>query len=170
MKLSTMMVVIALSILTALAAPVSAGGTTQISGDGVVLGFGAACGPDGETSDPNGVTIELTAGDLVGCWFTDEITYFQQNPSGTVQERGRETFKVYNDDDELVGSFNTTYKFTGKFLPDFTEVHGRCQHPIVAGSGTGIFEGVTGRVDFKDIDPENGLGILEYRGHITNGS
>ena len=30
------------------------------------------------------------------------------------------------------------------------EIFGRCQHPIVAGSGEGVFEGVTGRIDMKD--------------------
>ena len=52
-----------------------------------------------------------------------------------------------------VGTFATTYKFSSKWAPDVStgsEVHGRCQHPIVAGSGTGGFAGVTGRVDFKD--------------------
>lgn len=47
------------------------------------------------------------------------------------------------------------------------EVRGRCQHPLVAGSGTGGFAGATGRVDFKDIigDPITYV----YRGHIRVG-
>jgi hypothetical protein len=41
----------------------------------------------------------------------------------------------------------------------------RVKHPIVEGSGTGGFEGATGRVDFKDIigDPVT----FDYRGHIS---
>jgi hypothetical protein len=37
------------------------------------------------------------------------------------------------------------------------------QHPIVEGSGTGILEGVTGRLYFKD-DVE--AGTFPYRGHL----
>jgi len=143
--------------------PASAEGAAQIAGDGVVLGAEAECG--GETSL---WTLELTDGSLVGCWYTDAITYGKGNPSGTYQERGEETFvgSYYDADGNEIGfgSFSTTYKFTGKFAPDGTEIHGRCQHPIVSGSGTGVFEGVTGRVDFKDVEPA--LGILEYRGHL----
>jgi hypothetical protein len=43
------------------------------------------------------------------------------------------------------------------------EVRGRCQHPIVSGSGG--FAGATGRVDFKDIveDPITYV----YRGYTN---
>ena len=41
---------------------------------------------------------------------------------------------------------------------------GVCQHPIIVGSGTGGFEGVTGRVDFKD---DVVTGDYPYRGHIS---
>lgn len=152
----------AIAVPTALAAQ----GATQIAGDGQVVGFGEPCGPDGEMSAPDGVTIELTAGSLVGCWFTTEVTHFAVTPSGTIQERGRETLKVYDEEGDVVGTFSTTYKFTGKFEDGGAgdEIHGRCQHPIIKGSGTGMFEGVTGRVDFKDVDPA--AGILEYRGHL----
>ena len=67
---------------------------------------------------------------------------------------------------ESEGTFATTYKFESKWDPDVStgsEVHGRCQHPIVAGSGTGGFEGATGRVDFKD---EVTTGQNFYWGHI----
>ena len=60
------------------------------------------------------------------------------------------------------------YRFESKWDPDVSsgvEVRGRCQHPIVEGSGTGGFEGVSGRLDFKDIigDPVTYV----YRGHIS---
>jgi hypothetical protein len=45
-------------------------------------------------------------------------------------------------------------------------VHGRCQHPITEGTGTGAFAGVIGRPDFKD-DVESA--VFHYRGHITLG-
>jgi hypothetical protein len=35
------------------------------------------------------------------------------------------------------------------------EIFGRCQHPIVEGSGTGNYEGVGGQLFFKD-DVESG--------------
>jgi hypothetical protein len=66
-----------------------------------------------------------------------------------------------------VGTFATTYKFTSKWDPDAStgsEVHGRCEHPIVADSGTGGFAGATGRVDFKD---DVTTGEFLYRGHIS---
>jgi hypothetical protein len=31
------------------------------------------------------------------------------------------------------------------------EIHGRCHHPVVAGSGTGDFIGITGELRFKDV-------------------
>jgi hypothetical protein len=39
----------------------------------------------------------------------------------------------------------------------------RCQHPIVEGSGAGIYEGVSGRLDFKnDVEAGN----YPYKGHL----
>jgi len=63
------------------------------------------------------------------------------------------------------GTFTTTYKFEAKLDADGAEVRGRCQHPIVSGSGTGGFAGASGRVDFKDIigDPT----FFVYRGHVS---
>jgi hypothetical protein len=62
-------------------------------------------------------------------------------------------------------NFTTTYKFESKWDPDVStgvEVKGRCEHPIVA--GTGDFAGITGRVDFKDVVAN---GTFVYRGHLT---
>jgi hypothetical protein len=68
-------------------------------------------------------------------------------------------------DDVSAGTFTTTYNFEAKLNADAAEVRGRCQHPIVSGSGTGGLVGATGRVDFKDIigDPITYV----YRGHIS---
>jgi hypothetical protein len=41
-----------------------------------------------------------------------------------------------------------TFTFTGKFDAVGNEIHGRCHHPIV--SGTGGFTGVTGVINFTD--------------------
>ena len=70
------------------------------------------------------------------------------SPSGTYRETGTETFVgQYNGQ---AGTFRTTYRFTAKYeecdnnIPSGEELLGHCQHPIVAGSGTGVFAGVSG--------------------------
>ena len=155
--------VLVVGLMVALAAP-AAGATNQISG----VAFydpGGICpsGPAGYTLVPPTVMT----GSLEGCWYTKVVTAKDNGrPSGVYQERGEEIF-VGTLDDGPVGTFATTYKFSSKWDPDVStgsEVHGRCQHPIVAGSGTGGFAGVTGRVDFKD---DVATGEFIYRGHIT---
>jgi hypothetical protein len=43
------------------------------------------------------------------------------------------------------------------------EIFGRCKHPIVEGSGTGIYEGVSGQLFFKDNVE---TGTFSSRGHL----
>ena len=77
---------------------------------------------------------------------------------------GIETF--VGEYEGMDGTFNTTYLFTAKYVDCATlaeEIWGRCQHPIITGSGTGDFSGVTGRFDIKD-DVE--AGNLPYKGHL----
>ncbi|MEO6654062.1 MAG: hypothetical protein ABIP17_15550 [Ilumatobacteraceae bacterium] len=109
------------------------------------------------------LTMEAGNGDLVGCWYTDTLIVVQETTSGVYQERGTETFIGCLTDGVTCGTFSTTYKFTAKFAADGSEIRGRCEHPIVSGSGTGDFEGVTGRVDFKD---DVVTGEFNYRGHL----
>ncbi len=94
------------------------------------------------------------SGSLEGCWYTRVDTVKDNGaPSGVYLETGREVF-VGSLDGGPDGVFTTTYRFESKWDPDVStgsEVRGRCQHPIVAGSGTGGFAGASGRVDFKDI-------------------
>jgi hypothetical protein len=108
----------------------------------------------------------VMAGSLVGCWYTKVLTSKDNGtPSGVYIERGEEVF-VGSLDGGPVGTFATTYLFTSRWAPDVStgsEVRGRCQHPIVAGSGTGGFEGATGRLDFKD---DVVTGEYFYRGHL----
>jgi hypothetical protein len=141
---------------------VLAKGAVQISG---ISYYDAtdACNSAGQ-----GATYALNmTGDLEGCWyiFVDE---FDCSPSGTYREIGRELFVgTYMGE---TGSFWTTYKFEAKYegcAEDGSyigaELLGRCQHPIIEGSGEGVFEGVTGRLDMKDdIDAGN----YPYRGHL----
>ncbi|HEX7846813.1 MAG TPA: hypothetical protein VF476_13510 [Chitinophagaceae bacterium] len=137
-------------------------GATQISG----LGFWDAA--DGCNSGAQGADFALTmTGDLEGCLyvFVDE---FECSPSGTYSEIGREKFVgTYNGE---AGEFWTTYRFEAKYEGCAEngsylglEIFGRCQHPIVEGSGKGVFDGVKGRLDLKD-DIE--AGNYPYRGHF----
>jgi hypothetical protein len=135
------------------------GGATQISG------IGYYAGPS-ECNDPEGVgsTYDLTmTGDLEGCHYVFVETA-RCSAGGAYNETGTETFVgLYNG---APGTFETTYRFTAKYTDCANlvgEIVGRCQHPITAGSGEGVFEGVTGRLDFKD-DIEKGN--FPYRGHF----
>ncbi len=106
-------------------------------------------------------------GDLVGCLYVF-VDDFNCSPSGTYRETGREYFVgTYNGGS---GTFWTDYKFESKFescAPDGSylgaEIFGRCQHPLKKGSGTGVFEGVSGRLDFKD---DIAAGNFPYKGHL----
>jgi hypothetical protein len=103
----------------------------------------------------------IMTGDLEGCLYTFVETA-EPSPSGTYRETGTELF-VASDG---VSTFETTYRFEARYedvTDPATEIFGRCQHPILEGSGTDIYEGVTGRIDFKD-DVE--AGNFPYRGHL----
>lgn len=137
-------------------------GATQISG------LGSWDATDGCNSAGQGADFALTMnGDLNGCLyvFVDE---FDCSPSGTYREVGREKFVgTYNGQP---GTFWTSYKFEAKYEGCSengsylgAEIFGRCQHPIVDGSGTGVFDGVSGQLNFKD-DIE--AGNYPYRGHL----
>ena len=115
--------------------------------------------PEGQGSD-----YDLTmTGDLEGCHYVFVETA-RCSAGGAYNETGTETFVgLYNG---APGTFETTYRFTAKYTDCANlvgEIVGRCQHPITAGSGEGVFEGVTGRLDFKD-DIE--MGNFPYRGHF----
>jgi hypothetical protein len=162
---------IMIGMLTALAAvaaitvlkkpsPALAQGATQISG----IAFFAEPGecnadPEGEGSD---FALRMT-GDLEGCHYVF-VEDAGCSPSGTYRELGTEIFVGYYNG--ALGTFKTTYQFTAKYenCPNLIgEIFGRCQHPLIVNSGTGGFEGFTGRIDFKD-DVE--AGNFPYRGHL----
>lgn len=156
----TLMLTVALVTALGLAAPASAD-----SGNGNIQleALGEVAGPGECTDLASDLPIKLT-GDLEGCLYQ----YFGPGgfrPSNTYKEIGTEVFVGCLADGETCGTFETTYVFTGRFSDDqFNgQVWGRCQHPIVAGSGTGDFEEATGRLDFKDnVDAGN----FSMRGHI----
>ena len=135
-------------------------GATQISG----IGYYATAGECDNVNPPADYVIRMT-GDLEGCHYVF-VEDFECSPSGTYREEGREYFVgTYNGQ---AGTFWTTYKFEAKYEdcdggPLGAEIFGRCQHPIVAGSGTGVFNGVSGQINFKD-DIE--AGNFPYRGQL----
>ena len=152
----TIALVAAKDVSAAPSSPERAGGATQISGTAF---FDEADSCDSESM---GADYALTMhGELEGCLYTfvEEETA-QRSPSGTYRETGTELFVgEYNGE---VGTFETTYRFEAKY--DLSgEIFGRCQHPIVEGSGTGVFEGVSGQLFFKD---EVETGTFFYRGHL----
>jgi hypothetical protein len=144
--------------VSAAPSPERAGGATQISGLG---SYDARCDPT--SVDPRASYAILMTGDLEGCLYTFVETAVS-SPSGTYRETGTELF--VGSTSEGAGRFETTYRFEAKYedpTDPATEIFGRCQHPIVEGRGTGVFEGVSGILLFKD-DIE--AGNFPYRGHL----
>lgn len=149
----TVLVVAALLALILAAPAALAGGATQISGVGFYADDVTCDDPEGGGAD---YALVMT-GDLEGCLYTFVETAVS-SPSGTYRETGTELFVAPDGS----STFETTYRFEAKYgLAG--EIFGHCQHPIVVGSGTGIFEGVTGQLFFKD-DVESGT--FPYRGHL----
>jgi hypothetical protein len=157
--LATLAVVAFIGVVSTASSPAFAAGATQISGVGFFADPGECDDPEGKGAD---YALVMT-GDLEGCLYTFVETA-KSSPSGTYRETGTETF-VGTWGDET-GKFKTTYRFEGKYEDVANlagEIFGRCQHPIVKGSGKGIFKGVTGRLFFKD---EVETGKFLYRGHF----
>lgn len=146
--------------LVATAEPASAG-TTQVSGVAV---FNDDCqSPVGSPpADPGDYPPLDLSGSLDGCWYT-YVSASRFNPSGTYVEQGTEIF-VGCLDGTTCGTFETTYTFTAKYVDDTfaDELHGRCEHSIVG--GTGDFAGAKGVILFKDdvVNLE-----FDYRGHVS---
>lgn len=138
-------------------------GSIQLSG----IGYFDATDECNSAAQGAAYSISMT-GDIEGCLYT-YVDDYECSPSGTYREVGREYFVgTYNG---VSGSFWTEYKFEAKYEGCAengsyigAEIKGRCQHPIVKGSGTGVFDGATGRVAFKD-DIE--AGNYPYRMHLN---
>jgi hypothetical protein len=159
LALTALAVVVLISVVFTVTSPALAGGATQISGIGFFAGEGECDDPEGAGSD---FALNME-GDLEGCHYVF-VEDYDCSPSGTYRERGTELF--VGRDSDGADTFETTYLFTAKLgeCPDLaTEIWGRCQHPIVAGSGTGVFGGVTGRFDIKD---DVAAANFPYKGHL----
>ncbi len=163
-KFKLITVVIALlgaSVVFGWATPANADGTMQVDGVGVPGAPGAAPCDDAEYADADYV-IGMT-GDLEGCIY-GYITDFRFHPSGTYQEYADEIF--VGSYGSLSGTFELKEFFTAKYDDEGNQIWGRCKHPVVEGSGTGDFAGLTGRLDFKDdIEARN----APYKGHLDFG-
>jgi hypothetical protein len=157
----TLSALTALTMIALIAAPsqTRAGGAKQISGIGAYAAAGQCTDPEGAGAD---YVVAMT-GSFSGCNYAF-IESSQCSAGGAYFETGTETFVgTYNGE---FGTFRTNYVFTATFedCQAFVgEIAGRCEHPIVDGSGTGIFEGVRGRFDMKDDVEE---GNFPYRGHL----
>jgi hypothetical protein len=145
--------------VSAAPSPELAGGATQISGDARLdVAKPPVCAPV-----PGYEYALVMHGDFEGCLYTHVETGVS-SPSGTYRETGTELF--VGSTSEGAGTFTTTYRFEAKYedVANLSgEIFGRCQHPIVEGSGTGVFEGVSGILLFKD---EVETGTFFYRGHL----
>ena len=160
LTLTTLAAVALIGVVWTAPSPALAGGATQISGDARFAEVGECVDPDGPGAGANYALV--MTGDLEGCLYTFVDPGAESSPSGTYRETGTETF-VASDG---VSTFKTTYRFEAKYEDVdnlLGEQFGRCQHPIVEGSGRGDYEGVSGRLDFKD-DVETGTFL--YRGHL----
>ncbi len=114
-------------------------------------------------SDYDSYPALVMQGSLEGCWYT-HIEQARTTNGNVYLEQGRELF-VGSLNGGPEGSFTTTYRFEAKLAADGSEVRGRCQHPLVKGSGTDGFAGATGRLNFKDIIGEEITYV--YRGNIS---
>ena len=149
------------SFMLVVPAPANAGVTQLIGTASFNPEVGEPC-PE-PPSDYDSYDPLVMEGSLDGCWYT-HIDSARTTPGGVYLESGRELF-VGRVNGGPTGTFTTTYKFEAKLDDTGAEIRGRCQHPIVEGSGRGGLAGATGRVNFKDIigDPITYV----YRGHIS---
>ncbi len=136
--LAAIALTVAALISTALKAssPALADGAIQITGTAYFPETGECTDAAYQDSDFS----SILHGDLEGCIYT-YVESAECTPSGTYHESGHEVFVSADGS----GTFGTTYFFQAKYkdCPNLTdEIVGRCQHPIVDGSGTGDFEGV----------------------------
>jgi hypothetical protein len=146
LRATTLSAALAASVFAVLAMPASAG-TTQVSGIGVFKHLVSTAGRESTCQPGDYPPIDLS-GSLDGCWYT-YVSASKFNPSGTYIEQGTEIF-VGCLNGTTCGTFETTYTFTGKYTDDTfaEEIHGRCEHAIVG--GTGDFADAKGAIKFKD--------------------
>jgi hypothetical protein len=156
-----------LVLLVALTATIAVVAVQAAAGAGATVVRGDQLADLSGTNCPSGTYA--MAGDLVGCWYTDEFNVVQENPGGGFKASGTEHFDGCLDAnhngscaDDQTGVFRTTFTFTAKYATPLEEIHGRCHHPIIG--GTGAFAGASGELSFKDIPSE---GRFPYHGPLN---
>lgn len=152
-------VVMGLMLSIGFVVPARAEGAVQISGIFEWAG-------DGECVDyPADFALKFTDGPLKGCMYVTVETDVW-HPSGTYMETGTDFFDI-TDSPFGAGTFSSTYRFQGMYttFEDIysPEIHGGCRHPIIAGSGTGAFAGVTGHFAMRD---DIAAGNMPISGHL----
>lgn len=136
------------------------------SGSTVVTGLQAYVG-EGECYDSGFIVSYEMTGGLLGCWYITSIDSEVGHPGGTVKVAGTERFIGCIDADGSgvcdgeSGTFDTTFTYTGKYTGEVYS-HGRCHHPIT--SGTGVFAGAKGLINFHDNVDD---GTADYSGPIS---
>lgn len=138
--------------------PAMAAGSIQVSGQTADVTCDTP--PEGFEAYDYAFAIE---GDLTGCVYGIITVARFHEGSGTYQEVADEIFDGYWNGEH--GTVEMTENYTAKAGADnLTGLYfARCKHPFVAGSGTGVFDGATGRLDFKD---DTDAGTAEYKGHV----
>jgi hypothetical protein len=139
MRIRVLLFACLLVALGLIAAPANA--ANQISGTAQFIPSGPPPAPcPGEPGYPDYSAVVMSGPTpeqgLNGCWYTKILTS-KVTPSGVYLESGEELF-VGSLNGGPQGSFTTTYKFEAKLNPASLEIKGRCQHKIVADSGTGV--------------------------------
>ena len=135
------------SMLATLLLALSAGAAMAGNGSVAVRGTQLAYGTCGENSDGYRMT-----GDLDGCWWITDFVSSTDESKHNVRATGAELFIGWVG--SRFGSFTTRFQYTAKMDGPWVsspEIHGRCHHPIVAGSGTGDLAGISGELSFKDV-------------------
>ena len=150
---------LATAAMLSVAAPAMAAGAIQVSGDTAAATCDAP--PAGyEAYTDYSFAID---GDLTGCVYGQITVARFHEGSGTYQEVANEVFTGYWNGQH--GTLEMIENYTAKAGADnLTGLYfARCKHPIVTDSGTGVFYGVSGRLDFKD---DTSVGTAAYTGHL----
>ena len=136
-------VALALAVVVLITSAVPALASAAGNGATIVRGVQQAAG----TCANRGYAM---TGALVGCWWIDTFETRSDPGKTTFVARGTEHFTGCLG--PVCGTFYTTYSFSAKTdgpWPTSAEIHGRCHHPVVG--GTGGFAGASGEISFHDV-------------------
>ena len=133
-----------LAVLASLVGSLFAVGSTTASGGATITrGIQEAAG----SCEDGGYAM---TGRLVGCWWIDTFETRSDESKSHFHASGTEHFTGCLG--TTCGTFYTTYTFSAKTdgpWPTSAEIHGRCHHPIIG--GTGGFAGASGEISFHDV-------------------